>query len=46
MGVTAVLGIAAWLIARSSLAAFEIDIRFHLGLLSNESKGIYTEVES
>jgi hypothetical protein len=44
VAVTAVLGIAAWLTARSSLESFEVSIRFHLGLLSNESKGIYTEV--
>jgi hypothetical protein len=44
VAVTAVLAVAAWLIARSSLESFEISIRFHLGLLSNESKGIYTEV--
>jgi len=25
---------------------FEVSMRFHLGLLSNESKGIYTEVNS
>jgi len=42
--VTAALAAAAWLIARSSLGSFEISIRFHLGLLTNETKGIYTEV--
>jgi hypothetical protein len=42
--VTAALCVAAWLATRSSLEAFEIAIRFHLGLMSNESKGIYTEV--
>jgi hypothetical protein len=41
---TAILSVAAWLAARSSLDTFEVSIRFHLGLLSNESKGIYTEV--
>jgi hypothetical protein len=44
LAVTVVLCGAAWLLARSSLEAFEIAIRFNLGLLSNESKGIYTEV--
>jgi len=44
LAVTAALGGVAWLLTRSSLEAFEIAIRFHLGLLSNESKGIYTEV--
>jgi hypothetical protein len=45
LSVTAALCVAAWLLTRSSLGAFEIAIRFHLGLLSNESKGIYTEVD-
>jgi hypothetical protein len=44
LSVTAALCVAAWLLTRSSLAALEVAIRFHLGLLSNESKGIYTEV--
>ena len=44
LAATAVLAIAAWLATRSALQTFEVSIRFHLGLLSNESKGIYTEV--
>jgi uncharacterized membrane protein YccC len=44
LAVTAALAIASWLLARSSLATLEVGIRFHLGMLSNESKGIYTEV--
>src|ERR1022692_1630174 len=44
--VTLGLCAASWLVTRSSLAAFEVTIRFRLGLLSNESKGIYTEVEA
>jgi hypothetical protein len=44
LAVTAALGGVAWFVTRGSLEAFEIAIRFHLGLLSTESKGIYTEV--
>jgi hypothetical protein len=44
LAATAVLAIAAWLATRSALQTFEVSIRFHLGLQSNESKGIYTEV--
>ena len=36
---------AAWLLTRSSLEAFEVAIRFRLGILNSESKGIYTEIE-
>jgi hypothetical protein len=43
--VTAGLCAAAWLVARSSLDAFEVAMRFHLGMLSAESKGIYKEVD-
>jgi hypothetical protein len=32
-------------VTRSSLEAFEVTIRFRLGMLSTESKGIYTEVD-
>ena len=42
--VTGALCVASWLVARSSLDAFEISMRFHLGMLSSESKGFYTEV--
>jgi hypothetical protein len=44
--VTAALLAAAWFVTRSSLEAFETAIRFRLGLLSQESKGIYEEVAS
>lgn len=44
LAVTVALCVAAGLVARSSLAAFEVAIRFHLGMLSTESKGIYAEV--
>jgi len=43
--VTIALCPVAWLVTRSSLDAFEVAIRFRLGLLSNESKGIYKEVD-
>jgi hypothetical protein len=46
LAVTVALSIAAWLATRSALQTFEVSIRFHLGLVSNESKGIYTEVNS
>jgi hypothetical protein len=46
LAVTAVLAIAAWLVTRGSLETFEVGMRFHLGLLSTESKGIYTEVNN
>ena len=46
LAVTAVLAMVAWLVTRNSLETFEVGMRFHLGLLSNESKGIYTEVNS
>jgi hypothetical protein len=46
LAVTAALSIAAWLVTRSSVETFEVSIRFQLGLLSNESQGIYTEVNS
>jgi len=45
MAVTLALTAAAWLVTRSSLEAFEVNIRFHLGILSTESKGLYVEVE-
>jgi hypothetical protein len=35
----------AWFLTISALETFEIAIRFRLGLLSTESKGIYTEVD-
>ena len=35
----------AWFLTRSSLEAFEAAIRFRLRMLSNESKGFYTEVD-
>jgi hypothetical protein len=44
IAVTAALTVASWMLARSSLDTMEIAIRFHLGVVSNESKGIYTEV--
>jgi hypothetical protein len=44
IAVTAALTVASWMLARSSLDTMEIAIRFHLGMVSNESKGIYTEV--
>jgi len=46
LAATAGLSIAAWLVTRNSLDTFEVGMRFHLGLLSNESQGIYTEVNS
>lgn len=41
---TAVFGIAAWCLTRSSLSAFEVSIRYNLGLLSAESGTLYQEV--
>jgi hypothetical protein len=41
---TIALVVVAWPVTRSSLESFEIAMRFNLGMLSNESKGIYTEV--
>jgi hypothetical protein len=45
IAVTLALAGSAWFLTGKSLAAFEISIRFHLGMLSTESKGIYTEVD-
>ena len=45
VAVTAALAGTAWFVTRGSLETFEVAIRFHLGMLSTESKGIYTEVE-
>ena len=41
---TAVAGVAAWFLTRSSLGAFEVSIRYHLGLLSAESGTLYQEI--
>jgi hypothetical protein len=46
LGVTAALCGVAWYLTRSSLDAFEVNIKFRLGLLSSESKGIYREVDA
>jgi len=43
--VTLLAAAAAWFITPVSLETFETNIRYHLGILSTESKGIYTEVE-
>jgi hypothetical protein len=45
LAVTLALCGVAWWVTRSSLEAFEVTIRFRLGMLSTESKGIYTEVD-
>jgi len=37
LGTTAALAAAAWFVTRSSLEAFDVNIRFHLGLLTTES---------
>jgi hypothetical protein len=41
---TAVIAIAAWFLTRSSLGAFEVSIRYHLGMLSAESGTLYQEI--
>jgi hypothetical protein len=40
----AIVGIAAYFLTRSSLGAFEVSIRYNLGLLSAESGTLYQEV--
>jgi hypothetical protein len=40
----AVLGLASWAVTGRSLSAFEFKMRFTLGLISGESKLIYTEI--
>lgn len=40
----AMVGIAAYFLTRSSLGAFEVSIRYNLGLLSVESGTLYQEV--
>ena len=42
--VTSVVAMAAGYITRSSLHAFEVDIRYHLGQTSQESTMLYKEV--
>lgn len=42
---TAAVAPAAWFTARHSLGALEVAMRYHLGLLSGESKVLYTEVD-
>ena len=44
VGVTLALAGAAWFLTRSSIEAFEASIRFHLGMLTTGSKGLYTEI--
>jgi len=41
---TVAAGVAAWLLARSSLEAFTVAIRYNLGLETTESKAFYTEI--
>src|SRR5262249_34939891 len=41
---TVALAGAAWFLTRSALDVFETSIRFYLGVLTTESKGLYTEV--
>jgi hypothetical protein len=41
---TAVIAIGAWFLTRSSLGAFEVSIRYHLGMLSAESGTLYQEI--
>ena len=45
LATTLVVGAGAYFATRSSLRVFEVAIRFHLGILSTESTGIYQEVE-
>ena len=44
--VTLAVAAGAYFVTRNSLHVFEVSIRYHLGLLSTESKGIYYEVDS
>ena len=41
----AVLGVAAYFVTRGALDTFEVSIRHHLGLLSEESTAVYKEIE-
>ena len=41
---TVVVGSAAYILTRDALKAFEDSMRYHLGLASEESKGLYQEV--
>jgi len=45
VAVTLALAASAYLVTRRGLETFEVAIRFNLGLLSMETKGIYTEVQ-
>lgn len=45
LGTTLGVGAVAYFATRASLRVFEVSIRFHLGLLSTESKGLYHEVD-
>ena len=45
LAAAAMLGAAAWFLTRSSLQAFEVAIRYNLGLLSTESSLLYKEIE-
>jgi len=42
---TAGAGLVAWLLTRSSLGAFEVAIRYELGMLSAESGTLYQEID-
>lgn len=46
VGATLALALTASLVTRGSLGALETSMRFHLGLLSNETKAIYTEIQA
>ena len=45
-GATLALAVTAWFVTRGSLGALETAMRFHLGVLTNETKGIYTEIQA
>ena len=45
LAAAALLGAAAWALTRWSLTALEANMRFSLGLISGESKLLYTEVD-
>ena len=44
LAVTLLAAAAAWLLTRTSLDTFEVSIRYHLGLVSQESTTLYQEI--
>jgi hypothetical protein len=45
LAVTLLAAAAAWFLTRGSLHTFEVSIRYHLGLVSQESTLLYKEID-